>query len=335
MKKYLLLSAILLATPFFAFGAYDDVSLTTDAVISVGGENYTVYGSTALLQSITVDTSSFGVTMAAGSTLTVYSSTNRTFTASSDPAVTTTPSCVGAYSTLTLTATGVATITVTPSGFCSYGGGGSSDGGGSPAPAPAPAPTPIATTTTTTTATTTAVVATTTTTVIIRGPLLTKTLQLGSTDPEVIALQQFFIDLGILVVPSTIPLGYFGPLTTDAVIKFQKMALLDPAGIVGPKTREALAATSTTATLQSSSIPAGFLFARPLKIGSSGPDVAVLQQILIAKGFLVFNARAKPGYFGGLTRIAVIQFQKSLGLEPVGSIGPLTRKALNKITGAL
>lgn len=159
-------------------------------------------------------------------------------------------------------------------------------------------------------------------------------LQLGSTDPEVITLQQFFIDRRILVIPSTIPLGYFGFLTVDAVMKFQGMAGLDKIGTVGQKTRDAIYATTTTVT-RSSSIPAGFLFTRVLKIGSSGADVAALQQILIAKGFLVFNVKSTPGYFGGLSKAAVVLFQKSLGLEPVGVVGPMTRKALNKITGAL
>lgn len=333
MKKYFLLSAILFLAPLSVFGAYNDVSLTTDTIVSVGGENFTVYGATALLQSITVNAASFDVTMATTSSLTVYSATNRTFTVSSNSAISRNANCAGSYSTLALTATGNATVTITPSGTCSYGGGGSSDGGSSTATAPSSTPTPAPILIATTTATSSPMLATTTV-VILHGPLLTKTLQLGSTDPEVITLQQFFIDRRILVIPLSVPLGYFGSLTVDAVMKFQESAGLDRIGIVGPKTREAIYATTTT-VVQYSSIPLAFLFTHALKIGSSGPDVAALQQILIAKGFLVFNTKSKPGYFGGLSKIAVIMFQKSLGLEPIGVVGPMTRKALNKITGAL
>lgn len=336
MKKYLLFLAIVFLLPHSAFGAFNDVSLTTDATISVGGENFTVFGATSTLESIVVDAASFTVGMATGSSLVLYSGVSRTFTVS--PVVTqitATPYCEGSYSTLTLTGVGSATVTVTPSGYCVYGGGssyGDSGSSSSPPPAPPPESSPPVATTTSPTATSSPTTATTTV-VVLRGPFLTKTLQLGSTDPEVILLQQFLVGWLLLAVPSTIPLGYFGSLTVDAVMKFQGMAGLEKVGIVGPKTRDAIYAT-TTATVYTSSIPVSFLFTRPLRIGSSGQDVAALQQILIAKGFLVFNARSKPGYFGGLSKIAVALFQKSLGLEPVGVVGPMTRKALNKITGA-
>ena len=34
--------------------------------------------------------------------------------------------------------------------------------------------------------------------------------------------------------------GYYGPITQDAVIKFQKDKGLDPIGVVGPATRDEL-----------------------------------------------------------------------------------------------
>lgn len=334
MKKYFLhISFLIFITPTLVYaGAYNDVTLTTSAVIAVGGSNYSITGASAEVQSITVGATSFDITVASGSAMTILSSSQHTFSVTSDPFVSSTFNCVPPNSTLAITASGTTTVTITPSSACSLPAVGGGGGGGSPAPAPAPAPTPdplpLATTTTIE-----PLLATTTTIVFVHGPQLTKTLQLGSTDPEVILLQQFLVDRSLLVLPSTIPLGYFGTLTTTAVMKFQKSAGLEQAGIVGPKTREAIYAT-TTATMQSSSIPLGFLFKRPLRIGSSGADVAALQQILIAKGFLVFNARSVPGYFGGLSKAAVVKFQKSLGLEPVGVVGPMTRSALNKITGA-
>ena len=67
-------------------------------------------------------------------------------------------------------------------------------------------------------------------------------------------------------------------------------------------------------------------FTRPLAVGSRGDDVAVLQKVLIDAEFLKVAA---TGYFGVLTKAAVIAYQKANGLEPVGSVGPKTRALLN------
>ena len=39
------------------------------------------------------------------------------------------------------------------------------------------------------------------------------------------------------------------------------------------------------------------------------------------------------GYYGPATRRAIIRFQKKYGIEPVGFVGPLTKKKLNEIYG--
>ena len=39
------------------------------------------------------------------------------------------------------------------------------------------------------------------------------------------------------------------------------------------------------------------------------------------------------GYYGALTRNAIKRFQKKYGIEPVGYVGPQTRKKLNEIYG--
>ena len=53
-----------------------------------------------------------------------------------------------------------------------------------------------------------------------------------------------------------------------------------------------------------------------------------LQKILIAEGFLKIDA--PTGYFGQLTRVAVIAFQKARSIQQAGVVGPLTRAELNK-----
>lgn len=70
-----------------------------------------------------------------------------------------------------------------------------------------------------------------------------------------------------------------------------------------------------------------FTFTRSLTLGSSGADVAALQQILTSRGFYTYPVIT--GYYGKVTAQAVADFQKSLGLEGVGYVGPATRAALN------
>ncbi len=66
-----------------------------------------------------------------------------------------------------------------------------------------------------------------------------------------------------------------------------------------------------------------------LGFGATGGDVIVLQKFLQDKNFLKMPAGTAAGYFGILTRNAVIDFQKSAGLPATGYCGILTRSAIN------
>ncbi len=67
----------------------------------------------------------------------------------------------------------------------------------------------------------------------------TSTLRLGSVGEQVRQLQQKLKDLGFFTYPTIT--GTFGPVTRDAVVKFQKAHGLSPfPGFVGPGTRSAL-----------------------------------------------------------------------------------------------
>jgi peptidoglycan hydrolase-like protein with peptidoglycan-binding domain len=67
----------------------------------------------------------------------------------------------------------------------------------------------------------------------------------------------------------------------------------------------------------------------PLALGGRGTEVICLQGKLITLGLLTDDSAT--GYFGQLTRQAVKTFQTNNNLEAVGSIGPLTRLALNSL----
>lgn len=154
----------------------------------------------------------------------------------------------------------------------------------------------------------------------------------GSSGDAVKAVQQQLITLGYLKSTAT---GYFGPMTHDAVIAFQKANGIDPIGIVGPKTKAALAAeiakdpTAPTATTSPTTPPPAvstFTFTKRLEVGVSNSEVTELQKLLFSLGYFKENA---TGYFGNITKAAVVAFQKAEGIEPLGFVGPATRAALN------
>lgn len=65
------------------------------------------------------------------------------------------------------------------------------------------------------------------------------------------------------------------------------------------------------------------VYARDLTVGSRGADVTNLQAMLNAGGFL---AVAPTGYFGSLTKAALMAWQASVGISPAsGYFGPITR----------
>jgi murein L,D-transpeptidase YcbB/YkuD len=66
-----------------------------------------------------------------------------------------------------------------------------------------------------------------------------------------------------------------------------------------------------------------------LSIGTSGSDVITLQKFLENKGLLVLPTGTAEGYFGSLTKQALISFQQSAGLPLTGYCGPMTRSAIN------
>ncbi len=88
-----------------------------------------------------------------------------------------------------------------------------------------------------------------------------------------------------------------------------------------PQENPAIEATSST--------PQSFAINQNLTVGTSGSGVVSLQQFLEAKGFLALPSGTAVGYFGNLTKQAVIAFQKSVNLPATGYCGAMTRAAIN------
>ena len=180
-----------------------------------------------------------------------------------------------------------------------------------------------------------------------------KNLKIGDASEDVKTLQQLLLDEG--VYPDGLITGYFGSLTKQAVIRFQEKyasEILTPAGLAngtgffGPGTRkkanELLGGKPfDSAQGKPSDIPPGqstkAAILRNLSQGQSGEDIKTLQQILLDEG--VYPEGLITGYFGSLTKQAVIRFQEKYtdeilipaGLsEGSGFVGPATRKKLEQ-----
>jgi len=89
-------------------------------------------------------------------------------------------------------------------------------------------------------------------------------------------------------------------------------------------------ALAFTATLTAS---ASYTFSNYLTVGSTGADVTALQSWLVSNGFLTMPVGVSMGYFGSLTKGAVIKYQASVGLPNTGFVGPLTVAKLNAAGG--
>ena len=67
---------------------------------------------------------------------------------------------------------------------------------------------------------------------------------------------------------------------------------------------------------------------RDLTIGSTGTEVIELQGILSELGYLDVPINVPYGYFGQMTKSALMQYQTSVGVTSTGYFGPLTRTAM-------
>ena len=101
--------------------------------------------------------------------------------------------------------------------------------------------------------------------------------------------------------------GVRGPLTRNAVVRFQRRRGLAVDGIAGPQTRHALGRYGRPR-----------LGSRVMKIGNRGWDVAALQYLLQRKGY---GPGIADGIFGGLTQAAVVRAQGAAGIGVDGLAG--------------
>lgn len=145
---------------------------------------------------------------------------------------------------------------------------------------------------------------------------LARVIQQGDRGSEVMTLQTTLRDKGYFSGPTT---GYYGPITADAVRRFQEVNRLAVDGIAGENTLQHLYGETATANQR---LPSAGI----LKRGQRSTAVQNLQVRLQELGY--FHGPT-TGYFGALTETAVKQFQRSQQLAADGVVGPNTQARLN------
>ena len=122
--------------------------------------------------------------------------------------------------------------------------------------------------------------------------------------------------------PEGLVTGWYGPLTRSAVRRFQERVGLPLTGEVDAATQEKLDG------LRKEKEPS-IGFKSYLIRGVTGDIVVILQNLLKTLGFFP-NYVPATGYFGPITEASVRRYQKNRGIETTGTVGPITRAALNK-----
>ena len=158
----------------------------------------------------------------------------------------------------------------------------------------------------------------------------TREMQIGDRGADVEALQYYLAFLGYFY-PELPPIpitGFFGTLTRDAVFTFQNNYGLPVTGVVDANVFHEIERAYRAAV---SDLPPSYQTAigepypgRFIIEGDRGESVRIIQRYLnvVAQGNPSIPVIAVDGIFGPRTKAAVTAFQRSLGIEQNGAVGP-------------
>jgi len=315
----------------FAFAAYEDVSLTSDTVITVGGIDLNVAGGAgAKIDSISVEASSMTVTMSPLAYLRVTSADRRTLSLSNAGSVKTTHSCTASVSDYLYenpASASAATITLTvDAGTCTTGGtsggsgapgGGGGGGGGSSVPGRAQKLYPDGTL------------------VYLDEP--GATAKIAELDAK-FAVKSATAQAGVATPVAGITLAQ-----VDSILALLRSFDAGDAIVANVRSSLTVGGVGATASPVASAAISGTID-RLLTKGMTNPGVKTLQQILNSDPDTRIAAAGvgSPGnesdFFGSATLKAVQKFQVKYdiakpGDSGYGNVGPLTRTILNSFAG--
>ncbi len=181
----------------------------------------------------------------------------------------------------------------------------------------------------------------------IPGPTveITQDLELGDRGYEVEVLQTWLAQ-NTATYPRGLVTGYYGPLTVQAITKFQEKYASEILAPQGKVKGTGKAGYYTRLKLNELYGESGAIPPRPeitidLRYGDHGDEVRLLQKWL-AQDPNIYPEGKISGWFGPLTQKAVISFQNKYGEEILapqgintgtGVVDALTRKKLNELYG--
>ncbi len=155
-------------------------------------------------------------------------------------------------------------------------------------------------------------------------------LALGSRGSVVRTLQGNLQRLGFYNGPIN---GNFGSMTQQAVIQFQQSRGLRADGVVGIRTKEAILSSLNNFTqLSVRDVGGSDNFPNALNQGDRGSQVIELQNNLRRLRYFTPNS---TGFFGSVTRNAVISFQRDYGLRTNGIVDSQTWMTINRAVASL
>lgn len=169
--------------------------------------------------------------------------------------------------------------------------------------------------------------------IVLIGPNLEKTLQRGLSGEDVKRLQEW-LARDRSIYPEGLVTGYFGSATERAVRSFQEKHGIESIGVVGPKTRAALATGGEGGAPTIPAVAPKALLARTLTRGASGDDVKNTQELL-NRFPEIYPQGSATGFYGSATENAVKKFQEKLGLTATGGVDDATKKKINELAAAV
>ncbi len=129
----------------------------------------------------------------------------------------------------------------------------------------------------------------------------------GVNHSSVAEIQQRLMDLGFMDYAE--PTSYYGNITAESVMLFQRQNDLKQDGIIGPETKEMLLSVSAKVYTA--------------KLGMDGNDIRRIQTRLYEMGYLASEDQI-TGHFGDVTESAVKKMQETNGLVADGKVGTMT-----------